>query len=66
MDQYQFTRVIRRNLLIFAEILLADFLESLAGEGRKVLDKPDGLVQNKNTGFRVIQLGKGPENLENP
>jgi len=42
MDQHQFTRVVRRNLLIFAEILLADFLENL--------DKPDEPVKIKILG----------------
>ena len=52
MDQYQLTRVIRRNFLIFAEILLTDFVEILAVEGRKVFDKPDGP-------FKIKILGAG-------
>jgi len=49
MDQYQLARVIRRNLLIFAEILLTDLLESLAREGNNI-GKPDGPVKIKILG----------------
>jgi hypothetical protein len=60
MDQYQLGRVIHRNPLIFAEILLTDFLEIL---GRS-LDKPNEPAQDQDTGFRVILLGKVPRALK--
>ena len=59
-SQYQLTREIRRNPLIFAEILLADSLGIL---GRS-LDKPNEPAQNQDTGIRVIHLGKVPRALK--